>query len=128
MSIDPGKLALSLTPADTDPPLRSQEYQAGLNEVASALRAQGIEVSYRMHMEESVEGHTILRGDFTIGVAKAVGPVLGSIVGAWLMARFGRKARLKVGDIEAEARTVEEVEKLLKRAEQFRSTKAVHRD
>jgi hypothetical protein len=34
-------------------------------------------------------------------------------------ARYGRKARIKVGEIEAEARTVAEVEELLKIAAKF---------
>jgi hypothetical protein len=34
-------------------------------------------------------------------------------VGAWLNARYGRKVRLEIGDIKAEASTVKEVEALL---------------
>jgi hypothetical protein len=49
----------------------------------------------------------------------SVGPVVGAVVGAWLHARYGRKVRLKIGDVEAEAQTVEQVEELLSRAEEF---------
>jgi hypothetical protein len=40
-------------------------------------------------------------------------PSLGTLLGVWLQARFGRKVRIKVGDTEVEARTPEELEKLL---------------
>jgi hypothetical protein len=35
---------------------------------------------------------------------------------------YGRKMRLRVGNVEVEARTAEEVEKLLKRAAEFRDS------
>jgi hypothetical protein len=39
--------------------------------------------------------------------------LIGTFVGAWLHARYGRRVRLKVGELEAEAQTVKEVERLL---------------
>jgi hypothetical protein len=45
------------------------------------------------------------------------------IVVTWLKRRNGRKARLKIGNIEAEAQTVEEVERLIKQAEEFQKSK-----
>ena len=107
------KLILSLVPADTDPPLRSPEYQQGLSEVGTALSAQGIKVSNLVDLEEAEGSETTILLGFTIELAKIVGPVFAGVVGAWLHARYGRKARLKIGDIEAEARTVEEVERLI---------------
>ena len=37
----------------------------------------------------------------------------------WVTAHYGRKVRLKIGDVEAEGRTVEEIEGLLKQASDF---------
>jgi hypothetical protein len=100
------KLTLSLISAETDPPLHSPEYQQGLEGVVSSLGAQGVKVSSLVDLEES---------------AGSTGtPLLGVAVAAWVQGRYGRKARLKIGDIEAEARTVEEVEKLISRAKKFR--------
>jgi hypothetical protein len=70
----PEKLALALIPSHDDPPLRSKEYQAGLAAFSSAVGAQGLKVSYRMHFEESVDGHSFLLSSFTIELAKSVGP------------------------------------------------------
>ena len=51
---------------------------------------------------------------------QAIAPIVGTVVGAWLGARSCRRVRLKVGDIEAEAHTAEEVEKLLLRAQEIK--------
>jgi hypothetical protein len=40
--------------------------------------------------------------------------------GAWLHARYGRKLRLKIGEIEVEAQTLKQVERLLSIAEASR--------
>jgi hypothetical protein len=55
--------------------------------------------------------------DFTVKVITPIMGVLAAAIGAWLHARYGRKVRLKIGEVEAEAQTVEEVEKPLDRAE-----------
>jgi hypothetical protein len=122
--MDTDKLILTLMPAETDPSLRSPEYQRGLNKLATAFSAQGMKVSSVVELEES-EGssETILLGKYTIELAKIAAPVIAGIIGAWLQARYGRTARLKIGDIEAEARTVEEVEKLIARAKRLQQTK-----
>jgi hypothetical protein len=52
-----------------------------------------------------------------IAMAKVAGPPLFTVLGIWLQSRYGRKVRLKVGDIEAEARTIQEVEQLIARAQ-----------
>ena len=48
----------------------------------------------------------------------AIGIVTAAVTG-WFAGRAGRKARLKFGDVEAEARTPEEVEQLLRSAATF---------
>jgi hypothetical protein len=50
-------------------------------------------------------------------VATGVLPsALSGALGVWFQARFGRKIRLKIGDVEAEATSVAEIELLLERA------------
>ena len=58
--------------------------------------------------------------DYIIKLSAAVGPAIGTALGAWLHARYGRKVRIKVGDIEAEAQTPEELEKLLDKVQEIR--------
>ena len=51
-------------------------------------------------------------------------PALAGILGAWLHARYGRRVRLKIGDIEAGAQTTEEVESFSTKRTKF--SNAVH--
>jgi hypothetical protein len=48
--------------------------------------------------------------------ADVISPMLSAAALAWLQGRAGRRLRLKVGDIEVEARTPEEGEQMLQRA------------
>jgi hypothetical protein len=73
-----------------------------------------------MFMQEAIDAPSFLLGGFTTENVKSVALVLGPIVGAWLQARYGRKVRLKIGDIEAEARDAAEIEELLRQAEKVR--------
>ena len=118
--MDTERISLELIAAETDPPLRSSEYQAGLKHVTSTLQATNANVSFRVFMQEAIGAPSFLLGGFTIENVKSVALVLGPIVGAWLQGRYGRKVRLKIGDIEAEARNVAEIEELLKQVEKVR--------
>lgn len=116
------RLVLSLIASDADPPVRSREYQRELEQFHDALSGHGVEVSSLVHLEESVNPETLYLGTFTIELVKTLVPlagVIGAAVGAWLHARMGRKVRLKIGEIEAEAQTIEEVQELLNRARKF---------
>ncbi len=122
------EIAVSLIPAETDPPLRSPEYQQGLGKLARALGAHGMKVSSVVELEESFPtgSETVYSGTFTVELAKAVAPWLagfGLAITGWLTARNGRKVRLKIDDIELEARTPEDVGKLIPHVEKLRQLK-----
>ncbi len=53
-----------------------------------------------------------------------LGPTLGTALGAWLHARYGRKVRVKIGEIEVEAQTLDEVQKLIAQAEEIQQRNA----
>jgi hypothetical protein len=112
------RINFTLIASKDDPYWRSSEYQAGLGEVARALQALDANVSLLMSFQESVDASSFLKGGFTIvqSVASAAVPA----IGAWLLGRAGRKVRLKVGDIEAEAHSVSEIQELLKQADKVR--------
>lgn len=59
-------------------------------------------------------------GDYLVTVTPVAIPALTGAVGFWLQARLGRKVSLRIGEIEAQASTVEEVERLLAAAKVFR--------
>jgi hypothetical protein len=114
-------LHLRLIRAPDDLPLVNREYQKELADFAKSLRAAGIESSSGAFAFDTVDGGGGLSGEFIL-MATAIAPFVtcgAGVLGAWLHARYGRKVRLKIGEIEAEAQTVAEVERLLKHAEEF---------
>jgi hypothetical protein len=52
-------------------------------------------------------------GEFLVA-AKTIAPVFTGLIGAWLHAKYGRKVKLKYKDLQVEATTVEEVERLVR--------------
>ena len=54
---------------------------------------------------------------FLMQAMTVAGTIATTTLGAWLRNRYGRKVRIKVGDIEAEASTAEEIDQLLLRAQ-----------
>lgn len=98
---------------------RSDEYQAELSEVADALRAQDPGLGVGSGIQKAAGMSSWLTGDFiihaiSVGTAatvavKTVVPVLVEYV----KAKAGRTIKIKKGDIEVEAHSVEEVRKVL---------------
>jgi hypothetical protein len=104
-----------LVPSAADAPEFSDKHQQGVKSVSDALEREGVYVTAYFDMKASAGMSAGLSGLLGI-VLPAAMPVVGTIVGAWLTTRNGRKVRVKVGDIEVEAGTPEEVERLLEQA------------
>ncbi len=118
MPIDSNRINLTLVPAIDDPPYRSAEYQRELSEVHQGLRGIDARLSVLMEFQDAVDASSFLKGGFTIAktaLTKAI-----PIITARFAGRAGRKVRLKVGDVEAEAHSVAEIKELLKEAENVR--------
>lgn len=113
---NPERITLILTAAPNDPEVRDPEYQRGLTAVGGALRDAGILYSQRNMTFDAVgaEGYAI--GQYVITAAQIAGPIVGVAVGAWIQGRAGRKVRLKVGDIELEAHSPADIERLVAQA------------
>ena len=111
------QLRITLIPAPDDWPLHSPEYQKQIRQIQESLESEGLQPSTRIELIEAVAGNapTIFLGDFGIALMAAL-PVLTVIatsLGRWFVAKSRRKVRLKVGDVVAEAKSVEEIEQLL---------------
>ena len=91
-----------------------------LRSVMAAFKKNKIEIDAPFMTLDSVDAVGGYTGQIAV-LASAFGPVLAGILGAWLQSKAGRKVRLKDGDIEIEARTVEEVGKLLDMAAEQRA-------
>ena len=113
-------LKVQLLPAPGEGPRSTPEYQKALGGFAESLRSQGVEVSPRYYANDAIGGGGGLSGEFTV-IAAAVAGLVAAVrpcLVEWIKGRYGRKTKLKIGDVEAEAHTIEEVEKLMKLAEQ----------
>ena len=73
---------------------------------------------------DSIDGLGYPLPEFILAI-KDLGPpaiaALAAAGGAWVQARYGRKMRLKIGDVEAEGRTLKEIQSLLKQAADFQN-------
>jgi hypothetical protein len=114
------ELKITMIPALEDPDNKSPAYQGELAEFAKSLKNAGVEY-------EAKPGKLLLTdtspfsyaGTFVIGMITGLSPILVNFVAVWLHGRSGRKVRLKVDEIEAEAQTIQEVEKLLALAQEI---------
>jgi hypothetical protein len=67
------------------------------------------------------EGAAPLVGDFLVPLAQVTVPALGGVIIGWLQGRAGRKVRVKFGDTEAEARTPEDLKRILELVEEHKA-------
>ena len=108
------KIEIELQRAPDDPRVNDPQFQEELNGFAKSLRGTGVTASQRAMAFDSIDALGYPLGDFVIKtLAPTLIPAVAGLCGAWVQARYGRKVRIKVGDIEVEARTAEEVERLL---------------
>ena len=114
-----GGVDLLLVRASDDPQENDPAFQEELSSFSKALRATGVNHSQFAIVFDAVEGGGYPLAQFAIEVVRSVVPAAAGVCGAWVQARYGRKVRLKIGDVEAEGRTVEEIERLLKQAAEF---------
>lgn len=121
--MDQQRIELTLKRAPDDPPENDPRFQEELVEFSNSLRTTGAMFSQRARAFDAAGAAGYPLAEFAI---KTLGPAIISAVaalcGAWAKARNGRKVRIKIGDIEAEGRTTEEIEGLLKRAADFRNS------
>jgi hypothetical protein len=64
-------------------------------------------------------------GQFIITLGPAAIAAIAAVAGAWVQTRFGRRIRLKSNEVEAEARTTQAIDELLKRVSAFPDSKQV---
>jgi len=125
---------LTLIPAQGDPPLRSPSIKPSCVTLSRAFSRTGWRSLTSWNSRRRGHQSPLSRrisGISSSKLAAVVGPVLGTGIGAWLRGRYGRKVRVKVGanEIEVEAQTVEEVERLIARAQEIQQhtlPKAIH--
>lgn len=115
------RVEIVLRQAPDDPQVNDPEFQKELREFSKSMRDAGVTFSQRAMAFDSIDALGYPLAEF---VLKSLGPAaiaaVAAVSGAWVQARYGRKVRLKIGDVEAEGRTTEEIQSLLKQAADFR--------
>ena len=127
-----GGVLLCLEPALDEPRHGDKAFQQELRVFSSSLQATGLKFSQRAMAFDSVDGGGFPQPEFAITLQTVLQPAViapvATLCGAWLQARFGRKVRLKIGDIEAEGRSEKEVAALLQRAAAFQDERRAKAD
>ena len=113
------EIKIVLRPSPEEPQLFSRETQDNMNAVLSAFYDAGIKTRATGMAFDSIDAVGGFTGEF-IALATTLGGTVVGALGTWLASRNGRKVRLKIGDVEAEAKTQEEVEKLLALARNYK--------
>jgi hypothetical protein len=110
----PDEIKFILERSPEDGPQFSREHQASIGEVFTAFHNEGIKIqatAFAMDAVDAVGGAT---GEF-LAFVKVLGPATIGALGGWLAGRNGRKVKIKVGEIEAEANTVKDLDQVLER-------------
>jgi hypothetical protein len=119
-----GEFAIELVAEPNEPAADDASFQAELREFGRTLSQANVDHSQLAIAFDSVESMGYPLPEFVVGLQALATPAalsaLSGALGAWLQARYGRKVRLKIGDIEAEGRSLAEVEKLLALAAKFK--------
>jgi hypothetical protein len=85
-----------------------------MGKVFTAFRNEGIKIQTTARTMDAVDAVGGATGQF-LAFAKLLGPATIAAVGGWLAGRNGRKVKIKVGEIEAEANSVEQLDEVLER-------------
>jgi hypothetical protein len=117
-----GEFIVELERAPDDPEVGEPAFQEELHGFASSLRKAGVPYKQRAFAMDSMEARGFPLPEFIIAIKTLGPPVISAVAGyavAWIQARAARKLRIRIGEVEAEAGTLAEIEALLNRAAQF---------
>jgi hypothetical protein len=111
--METGELEIELMRGGVDPQVHEPAYQVELQKFKDQLNEAGIQYKQRAIAFDSVDAHGYPIGEFALEFLKTYAPVISAVLAAWITAKYGRRVRVKFRDIEVEARSAEEVERLV---------------
>jgi hypothetical protein len=120
--LETGKFTLELVRAPDDPNVGEPAFQEELGRFTRDLHKTGVSYSQIAIAMDAVDALGFPLPEFIVTMKTLGPPVITAVAGyatAWVRARMGRKVRIRIGEFEAEARTVGEIETLLQRAAEF---------
>ncbi|CAB3774844.1 hypothetical protein [Paraburkholderia humisilvae] len=113
-------LRLTLVRSPDDEATFSPDYQSELSQFYQRVRAGNVRINAVAFTKDTTGASRGLVGEFVIPLAQVIGPALARAAFTWLQGRAGRKLRLKAGDLEIEARTIEDIGQLLEQVQALR--------
>ena len=108
------ELQITMIPSPEDMPWKSDPYQSELRNLGLTLRADGLDIHDIAPRAVSAGTPHPISGDWSINLGATLEPTLKAPLGTWLQARRGRTVRLKIGAIEADIRTIEELSDVIR--------------
>ncbi len=113
---------IKLIPSAEDGELFAAECQARVRAFFQQLRDAGVIAHPAAFAMNGGGTSGALIGEFVLPFAQIAGAAIGIAVADWLQERAGRTLRVKVGDVEVAANTMQELEQLLDQAIAARTT------
>ncbi|PLP85957.1 hypothetical protein CYD26_24290 [Pseudomonas sp. FFUP_PS_473] len=115
----PLRLQLRLLKAHDDSAVFAEDYQAELRQFKQQLETAGLDVSPTFAVVDNASAVKGLTGQFLLSwISTPDSPLktFGEIAMAWVNGRTGRTLRLQVGDVELEAHSPADIERLVAQA------------
>lgn len=110
------ELEVDLIPASDDFDMFSSEYQAILSDFSKNTKPAS-QRAFTMDAIDAVGGPI---GEYAFKIAGVLIPAIAAAAAAYISGRAGRKIKVKFGDVEVEAGTLEQVEQAFKLIEESR--------
>ena len=108
------ELRISTIPSLEDPSWRSAAYQSELRELGLRLQADGLAIREVSSPSGCSDCPPAVSGEWKVPLDAALASILEAPLGLWLQARHGRTARLRIGEIEADVRNVQELARVIR--------------
>ena len=121
-------LRLSLLPAPAEFRIASGVVQAEFSKLRTFLRVRGVLISTPMFYRDDDPEAGGFAGEYVVPLVRAIEPAMETFLIAWLHAESGRKARLRVGDDEIEASSVEEAQDFLRHVLRLRQAPSLREE
>jgi len=118
------RLQITVLSSTADDPFagKDSQYARAIKQFLTTVESQGGELVRPRLTMDSAQIQTVVV--FAQVLGPIVGPAIAAAVTTWLQGRAGRKVRMKVGDIEIEANTQEDFDRLLAQARALKAAQA----
>jgi hypothetical protein len=122
--LEAGEFSIELVQASDDVVAGEASFQEELRRFAASLRNAGVPLRQMIMTQDAVEAHSFGLPEFILALkhlSKGIIPIAAGYAARWVNERAGRKIRISIGDVTAEAHTMKEIEQLLQKAAEFKN-------